>query len=250
MIAAAAHLPLVPVIDWSGRAAKALGAGIEPSATTVSIVAPGDIVINAGSSCTARLREMEAPLLALASSHVSHRTPPEQGGARVVEWVERASHPFIESGFSWGSVVSASRALSPELTLIVSQWRGQSHPVSHDLDFLDAAMEFIAGAARSLFPDGTSAIEWLSNKETEVLDLVALGDTVREIAERLGRSPHTVHDHLKAIHRKTGISTRGALVAAASGRRPEAQAAADTHPVLTLNPLPDRTRMSPESCEN
>ena len=58
---------------------------------------------------------------------------------------------------------------------------------------------------------------WLTPREQEVLDQVALGRSVRQIAETLGRSPHTVHDHVKALHRKLGANTRGELIARALG---------------------------------
>jgi len=53
----------------------------------------------------------------------------------------------------------------------------------------------------------------LTEREREVTRLVARGAGTQEIAERLFVSPHTVRDHLKAIFAKTGVSTRGELVA-------------------------------------
>ena len=44
--------------------------------------------------------------------------------------------------------------------------------------------------------------------EEVVLAQILEGKSVRQIAEGLGRSPHTVHDHVKAMHRKLGASTR------------------------------------------
>ncbi|MFI4898124.1 MAG: response regulator transcription factor, partial [Phycisphaerales bacterium JB059] len=60
---------------------------------------------------------------------------------------------------------------------------------------------------------------WLTNREQVVLEELILGRSVREIAETMHRSPHTVHDHVKSLHRKLGASSRGALIAHALGCR-------------------------------
>lgn len=63
----------------------------------------------------------------------------------------------------------------------------------------------------------TSTDDWLTEREQVVLDRLILGESVREIADALGRSPHTVHDHVKSLHRKLNASSRGELVARALG---------------------------------
>jgi DNA-binding CsgD family transcriptional regulator len=58
---------------------------------------------------------------------------------------------------------------------------------------------------------------WITAREQEILDHLTAGKSVRQIAESLGRSPHTVHDHVKTLHRKLRASTRGELIAKALG---------------------------------
>ena len=50
----------------------------------------------------------------------------------------------------------------------------------------------------------------LSEREVEVLRLVAAGLTSAEVAERLYLSPNTVNAHLRRIYRKLGVTSRGA----------------------------------------
>ena len=63
----------------------------------------------------------------------------------------------------------------------------------------------------------STSSRWLTDREQIVLERLALGRSVREIAEEIDRSPHTVHDHVKSLHRKLNASSRGELVARALG---------------------------------
>ena len=53
----------------------------------------------------------------------------------------------------------------------------------------------------------------LSDRETDVVLALCRGLATKEIAAELGISSHTVRDHLKVIFTKTGINSRGKLVA-------------------------------------
>jgi DNA-binding NarL/FixJ family response regulator len=57
---------------------------------------------------------------------------------------------------------------------------------------------------------GVDALAPLSERERDVLHLVAEGLTNVEVAERLFLSPRTVHAHLYRIYNKLGVSTRAA----------------------------------------
>jgi DNA-binding CsgD family transcriptional regulator len=59
-------------------------------------------------------------------------------------------------------------------------------------------------AARPSLPAGLSA------REAEVLRLIALGLTTREVAEQLVISAKTADHHVQHIYAKIGASTRGA----------------------------------------
>ncbi len=65
--------------------------------------------------------------------------------------------------------------------------------------------------------DASDSGQWLTPREQIILQHLLLGKSVRQIAEELGRSPHTVHDHVKSLHRKLHASSRGELVAKALG---------------------------------
>jgi DNA-binding CsgD family transcriptional regulator len=65
-------------------------------------------------------------------------------------------------------------------------------------------------------------LDILSRRELEVLALIGEGLSLPQIAEVLGRSPHTAHDHRKAIGRKLGVDDRVRLaeMAKAAGLKP------------------------------
>ena len=58
----------------------------------------------------------------------------------------------------------------------------------------------------------------LTDREREVLDLLAQGLTNKEIAEKLVITTNTVKRHLKAIFEKMDVHTRSAATAKAAGK--------------------------------
>lgn len=53
----------------------------------------------------------------------------------------------------------------------------------------------------------------LTPREVEIVTLLARGLATKDVASELTLSPHTVRDHIKAIFEKTGVNSRGELVA-------------------------------------
>ncbi len=63
----------------------------------------------------------------------------------------------------------------------------------------------------------TSELSTLTEREREVLDLLAQGLTNKEIAEKLFITTNTVKRHLKAVFEKLGVHTRSAATAKVAG---------------------------------
>jgi two-component system response regulator NreC len=68
------------------------------------------------------------------------------------------------------------------------------------------------GARLAAEPDPTSELDGLTEREREVLSLIALGHTNSEIAEQLYLSVRTVESHRAHIQQKLRLSTRAELV--------------------------------------
>lgn len=69
-----------------------------------------------------------------------------------------------------------------------------------------------AVAGRVKGNDPRSTLKRLSERECEVLQLLAAGGSAREIADRLGLSTKTVHAHRKHIMEKLELGTLAGLV--------------------------------------
>ena len=117
------------------------------------------------------------------------------------------------------------RELSPQTRVLLISGAGRMAPaaaraagasgfISKESD----AREVITAVRRvamgmTMFPPKADQPEpLLSEREREVLDLIAAGSTNREIAADLFLSPHTVKEHTSALYRKLGARNRAEAV--------------------------------------
>lgn len=124
----------------------------------------------------------------------------EESGADVCESI-RAASPSTRV-----LLISGSGRMSPA----AARAAGASGFVSKDLEARDVATAVrMVGLGMTQFsPKSDQPAQLLSEREREVLEMIAAGGTNREIAERLYLSPHTVKEHTSALYRKLHARNR------------------------------------------
>lgn len=105
--------------------------------------------------------------------------------------------------------------------------RGRGDFTETDRDVLSSVREPLAAAlariqarsrARSvLAAQATAVLAALTDRELQILQLVAAGRTNGSIGRKLGISQRTVAKHLEHIYRKLGVTSRAAAVSSAAG---------------------------------
>lgn len=243
-----AHLPAVATLDWCERAAECIALEIRGTvgATMIACVSPNGELTNieavgvgAGAAWPASALRPAASSECLQSVRAEldqlRRLPIEPGGG--------VAHSLgIRGGSSWrdSQCARAFHAVGPnDLAVCVHGIADAPHGRSiitflacvGDCDpilnprFSPLRLEQLWSATAHLAERVAIAIgverstrgRWISEREREVLDQLVLGKSVREIAAEVGRSTHTIHDHVKSLHKKLGASSRGELVARALG---------------------------------
>lgn len=124
----------------------------------------------------------------------------ERSGAELCEAIRTASpktRVLLISGVGWISPQAAKAA-------------GASGFVSKDWSADEVAMAVrMVGKGMTVFGRQEEAPATpLSQREREVLALIASGHTNREIAAHLFLSPHTVKEHASSLYRKLGVKNR------------------------------------------
>lgn len=128
-----------------------------------------------------------------------------ESGADVCETLRR------ESPATRILLISGAGRISP----YAAKAAGASGFVSKDWGAHDVAMAVrMVGLGMTVFTRSSEErpVNELSEREREVLDLIASGATNREIAERLFLSPHTIKEHTSALYRKLKARNRAEAV--------------------------------------
>jgi DNA-binding CsgD family transcriptional regulator len=237
-------LPCVATMDWCDRAATTLvplllaGGGGEAAVVIMDVRGDGRVrgVLAAGVhavrggatqrelAIAARCRIEELKGQDWAPAHLSPK--PET----IAGWIHATDLTRVEPPHSamWqlppaGALIFASAGLGTPASLRRVMVYLAVHHVSaeqahHDALVLQQAAGVIAGLGAVAMGKEPGTISWLTPREQQVLAHLVRGNSVKEIAEEMELSPHTVHDYVKGLHRKLRASSRGELVARAVGK--------------------------------
>jgi DNA-binding NarL/FixJ family response regulator len=129
------------------------------------------------------------------------------------------------AGESGADVCDSIRKASPGTRVLLISGAGRMSPaaaraagasgfVSKDWEAREVARAVrMVGSGMTVFePTAHQPAPLLTEREREVLDLIAAGSTNREIAEQLFLSPHTVKEHTSAVYRKLEARNRAEAV--------------------------------------
>jgi DNA-binding NarL/FixJ family response regulator len=126
---------------------------------------------------------------------------------------------------SGAEVCSELREASPQTKILLISGAGRISPaaaraagasgfVSKDWGAPDVLKAIrMVGLGMDVFEPAPEAVDApLSEREREVVSLIAGGSTNREIAEQLFLSPHTVKEYTSGLYRKLGVRNRAEAV--------------------------------------
>jgi DNA-binding NarL/FixJ family response regulator len=136
---------------------------------------------------------------------------------------------FADDAHVLGSIAAGATgyllkdAQAPKVAAAIHELRAGGAPISPSIARRVLAAFRLApqGAAAAPAPPAAAAPappepSPLSERETEILRLVAKGFSFEAVGEVLGISPHTVVTHVKKIYRKLAVHSRGEAVYEAS----------------------------------
>jgi DNA-binding NarL/FixJ family response regulator len=123
-----------------------------------------------------------------------------ESGAELCEEIRRRSPETNVLLISGAGTMSPTAARAAGASGFVSKdWRAAD---------ITMAVRMVARGMTVFEPGGEGSGPALSEREREVLELIATGATNREIAERLYLSPHTVKEYTSTLYRKLAVRNR------------------------------------------
>ncbi len=129
----------------------------------------------------------------------------------LLEKIEATVYPYASDRSHYQREVDAARS-QPEATAWEAAW-SEGRAMT-----LEEAIEYALFDEEQPDPPQKEDKAGLSDRELEILRLVAQTLTDPQIAERIYVSPRTVGQHLRSIHRKLGVPTRAAAAKVAVER--------------------------------
>jgi DNA-binding CsgD family transcriptional regulator len=249
-------LPAIATMDWCDRAAETVGTTIPGFRGLIAVFAvelSANGTVRRVESQSIRLispidpdRPMPPLVLTSEASHSLERlttigwdaaVPAPVSGllSTVAKNEQWASLPLVQAlgGNRIGQpfVGSASLNATNNRAVIVVMAPSAGAPAfeASSIASLRAVFPILVQRARMAFGEAVDSNSTISDREQLVLNHLVLGKSVRQIADELGRSPHTVHDHVKSLHRKLNASSRGELIARALGYVSRATRIRDAH---------------------
>ncbi len=227
---ALASLPAIATQDWCDRAANILSSALGEVEIGIAIgqIGPSNV-----------LQRMEAVGVAASPNHhgvIGRRFANGRvlGWNATGPWSARLSESAFpgwqtsDGGHHWSSIgaqevvagiVPVDLEARDDRQVILEAGRPAGEAFTpEDVALLRGLLPALSHRVYKAFgPEPISAARMLTPREQEVLEHLTLGWSVKEIAEKLSRSPHTVHDYVKSLHRKLQASSRGGLIARALG---------------------------------
>jgi DNA-binding NarL/FixJ family response regulator len=132
---------------------------------------------------------------------------------------------LLLAGESGAELCQRIREVSPQTRVLLISGAGRMAPavaraagasgfISKDWDAREvvAAVRMVGFGMTMFAPKADQPEPLLTEREREVLELIAAGSTNREIAEKLYLSPHTVKEHTSALYRKLEVRNRAEAV--------------------------------------
>jgi DNA-binding CsgD family transcriptional regulator len=132
------------------------------------------------------------------------------------EWYQQTYVPDVMEPKGWSDTLTALWSASPKRVVSLNVFRRKGEPAFDSQDRRKMSL-FVRAAAplvdREMFKVSDMGLPELSPPQRSVLVRLLRGESEKQIAAGIYRSPHTVHSHVKAIHDAFKVSSRGELLA-------------------------------------